>query len=1066
MGSKTIQKAIEEYISSNKIIDELPVGVDIVDQNLNILYMNKHFLKKFGKKAIGKKCYQTYKKNKKQCLDCPLKKPIKIGESKTIEVPGIIGGKVFEITHKGIKLDGQKAILEVFRDITEKKKAEKELKVSEEKFRGLFELNTDGISVTNIKGELINANKALLKMLGYNLEELMKKTYNQITPKKWHKKEADIIKNQIEKRGYSEEYEKEYIKKNGSIFPVSIKVSTMKKNGKPIAWSYIKDITKRKKTEKKLARSEENYRLTFDSLRAGIVVHAANTQILFSNKEASNILGLSREQMAGKKAIDPAWNFVYQDGKKMALKDYPVNIVLSTKKPLLNYVLGINRPDRKNITWVIVNGVPVSPKNKKTEKVIINFIDITEKKKAEKEIKNLAKFPAENPYPVIRVDKNFKVTYQNKAIKKFLKHNGIRTVFNAIPSLKDLIKKSLQTKKTLHDLDIPLNGFFYSFTIVPVSPYDYVNIYALDVTDRKKSEEVLRESEEKFRLLIEQSPVAVQIMNIDGKIIQVNDAYAKLWGVSRKELSIIHKKYNLLKDDQIKKLGLMPKIKKAFAGETVILPPFEYEPKITRSSSLKGRKRWIQSKLYHIHDKGGKIISVVMMHEDITEQKKAEKQLRESEQKLTGEKNSLDSTIESLPGVFYLFDVKGKFIKWNKTWEKVTEYSSKEMEKAHPLDFFRDDKKHIASRIKEVFTKGESDAEAEFVSKSGKKRIYYFTGKLMEIEGKPYLVGMGIDISDRKKAEEEIKKAKEELEQRVVERTADLSKSERKYKELFDISRDALMTIAPPKWGFTSGNPATVKLFGAKDEKKFTSLGPWDVSPKKQPDGQPSAKKAQKMIMKAMKEGSNFFEWTHQKLNGKTFPATVLLTRIGSGKDVKIQATVRDITERKKSESKVKESEERYRSLFEGASDAILVADPITKTFAFANLQASKLLGYSNKELLKLGITKIHPKKDLKYVLDQFQKQVKGEIKLAENLPVLKKNNEVIYCDINAQPIIINNKPYIVGFFRDITERRKNQEELKNKIKELERFTKIVIGRELKMVGLKRKIKRLEEMKR
>ena len=106
------------------------------------------------------------------------------------------------------------------------------------------------------------------------------------------------------------------------------------------------------------------------------------------------------------------------------------------------------------------------------------------------------------------------------------------------------------------------------------------------------------------------------------------------------------------------------------------------------------------------------------------------------------------------------------------------------------------------------------------------------------------------------------------------------------------------MTLAPPSWKFTSCNPATVKMFSVKDEAEFTSLGPWQLSPEMQPDGRPSAEKAKEMIETAMREGSHFFEWTHKRLSGEDFPATVLLTRMELAGQALLQATVRDITDR------------------------------------------------------------------------------------------------------------------------------------------------------------------------
>lgn len=144
------------------------------------------------------------------------------------------------------------------------------------------------------------------------------------------------------------------------------------------------EISKRKQTEKKLRKREREYRATVDGLLVGVVVHAADTSILISNPEASNILGLTTKQLSGKEVIDPAWKFIYEDSSSMKVEDYPVSKVISSEKPLINYVLGINRPDRDNITWVIVNAVPLFSTDGKLEKVVANFIDITDRKQAEK----------------------------------------------------------------------------------------------------------------------------------------------------------------------------------------------------------------------------------------------------------------------------------------------------------------------------------------------------------------------------------------------------------------------------------------------------------------------------------------------------------------------------------------------------------------------------------------------------------------------------------------------------------------------------------------------------------
>jgi PAS domain S-box-containing protein len=140
-----------------------------------------------------------------------------------------------------------------------------------------------------------------------------------------------------------------------------------------------------------------------------------------------------------------------------------------------------------------------------------------------------------------------------------------------------------------------------------------------------------------------------------------------------------------------------------------------------------------------------------------------------------------------------------------------------------------------------------------------------------------------------------------------------IRQNEAKYRGLFEHSRDAVMLLAPPSWKFTSGNLATLEMFGTKSEKDFIALGPWDLSPEKQPDGRASNEKAKAMIDLAAREGFCFFNWTHRRVSGEEFPASVLLTRIGTGREMILLATVRDITQenrtREELKSKIKDLE-------------------------------------------------------------------------------------------------------------------------------------------------------------
>jgi len=130
-----------------------------------------------------------------------------------------------------------------------------------------------------------------------------------------------------------------------------------------------------------------------------------------------------------------------------------------------------------------------------------------------------------------------------------------------------------------------------------------------------------------------------------------------------------------------------------------------------------------------------------------------------------------------------------------------------------------------------------------------------------------------------------------------------------KYQALFESSRDAIMTLAPPTWRYTAGNAAALEMLCIRDEQHLTATSFWELSPDMQQDGRPSEERAKKMIAMAMRKGSHFFEWQHRRLSGGDFPATVLLTRIDLGDQAFLQATVRDETNRLALEGQLRQSQ-------------------------------------------------------------------------------------------------------------------------------------------------------------
>jgi len=190
-----------------------------------------------------------------------------------------------------------KAVI-IARDITNRKEIEEALKNSEEKFRTLFESSKDGIIFTDLNGNIIEANQTYLDILGYSKEEIKKFTYQQLTPRKWHEIEEVIVQKQIIARGYSDSYEKEYIRKDGTVFPINIKIWLIKdEKGNPKGlWGFVRDITEQKRAEEELRESEEKFRIITEQSFMGIVILQEDV-VKYANQKLAAIFGFTVEEI-------------------------------------------------------------------------------------------------------------------------------------------------------------------------------------------------------------------------------------------------------------------------------------------------------------------------------------------------------------------------------------------------------------------------------------------------------------------------------------------------------------------------------------------------------------------------------------------------------------------------------------------------------------------------------------------------------------------------------------------------------------------------------------------------
>ena len=204
----------------------------------------------------------------------------------------------------------------------------------------------------------------------------------------------------------------------------------------------------------------------------------------------------------------------------------------------------------------------------------------------------------------------------------------------------------------------------------------------------------------------------------------------------------------------------------------------------------------------------------------------------------------------------------------NPEWQKV--YGEYKGKKCYEYFMGRNASCPNCGIVKSLETKKPVMSE-ETLPKEDNRPIQVTTIPFQDEKGNWLVAEVNVDITERKKAEEMLRE------------------KEDRYRSLFVSSRDAIMTLEPPLWRFTSGNPATVEMFKAKNEAEFLSYEPWKLSPEMQPDGRASDEKAKEMIETAMREGSLFFEWVHKRTNGEEFFADVLLSRVEHGGKVFLQ---------------------------------------------------------------------------------------------------------------------------------------------------------------------------------
>ena len=780
------------------------------------------------------------------------------------------------------------ATLAWFADITRRKAAEKALKGSEERFRALTETTSDWIWEVDGSGVYTYASPKVKDLLGYGPQEVIGRTPFDFMPPEQARITKAEFQELIEAQRPFSGLENTNLRKDGQLVVLETSgVPVFDIDGNWCGYRGVdRDITKRKQAEEKIVEAEAKYRELAETLPDVVFELDNKGMISYVNEIALEMFGYTREELTN--GI-PSLQIIAEADRERVAGAVAKMMTGQSTGAVREYLA--RRKDGTTFPCV-VHSTLIADENGNPAGIRGILTDITERKmaedavrKSEQNLKNV--FESSSDMILVHDLEGHFIDFNRAAYENlgYSKDEFIRLSLADINSpeyaemvpgrIRDLQKMGHAVFESIHlghdGKDVPVE---VSATVIEYAGQPAIMSISRDLTERKAAEAAVRESEAKYRTLVESLNEGIWVIDEDAKTTFVNRRMAEMLGYTVEEMTGAPL-FDFM-DERGRELANMNIERRKQGIEEQ--HDFEFMRK-------DGTRIYTSLETTPLLDENGDYRGAIAGVMDITRRKMAEEEvLRERE--LT------DTALNTTQDVFAIFDMKGRFMRWNRRMTEVTGYTDEELASMFPVDFFIGEAEQgVAERLARIVESGHASVEVQLMTKDGRRIPYELAGSaLKDPQGSPFaIMGIGRDITERKQAE------------------AATREGEEKFRLLFESSRDAIMTLAPPSWQFTSGNSACIELFSAQDENEFLTKGPWDVSPEFQPDGSPSIEKAREMIEEAMREGSNYFEWTHCRIDGVEFPATVLLTRVELNEQAFIQATVRDVTRQKQAEEQLKE---------------------------------------------------------------------------------------------------------------------------------------------------------------
>lgn len=805
-------------------------------------------------------------------------------------------------------------IIGVTRDITQRLLSEKALRDSEKTLNLALEGAQIGLWDQNFKTGIVNRSDHWAMMLGYDPEEV--KNNLDFWKSNIHPDDIETALNEAERheQGLTEFYKVQHrLKcKNGNYKWILNwgKISERDEQGKPVrALGIHLDIDDNIKAEEALRKSEYQFRTLFETTTLGIVYQDKDGKIISANYAAQEILGLSLDQIQGKSSLDPNWKSIHEDRSDFPADTHPAMIALKTGKTVANVTMGIFHPRKQKYVWIKISAVPLFQNgDRQPFQVYATFEDITERKESEESL-----IKSENKLrsifkaaPVgIGMTLNRVLLEVNDTMCKMLGYNRDELIGNnalmLYPTVEEFELVGKEKYKQIEQFGtgtvetkwVCKNGKIMDVLLssTPLNLSDIsggVTFTVLDITERKKNEIALKESQKMLQTILNNIPVRVFWKDINLNYLGCNLPFAQDAGFNKPE-ELFHKndfemawkneaELYMADDKEIIKSGIAK---------------YNYEEPQTRADGLIG---WLRTNKIPLKDINGNIVGMLGTYEDITERKRTETELRISEERYSlaqkaanigsWDWNMLTDELSWSELVIPMFGlVPGEFK------GTITDF----WYRLHP-----DDIPMIEEKIKATIEKNEDyRVEHRVIHPDGNIRWMLETGNVFKnSDGKPYrMLGLVQDITERKMAEELLRNSEANLNSLVNNRNEAIWSIDNDYNFIFvnDFFKQEFF-----------------KAFNVELKRGMNTLS--ILTPEQTLFWKPK--------YDAVLSGEHLtFRFSNQLNNELKFYEATLSPIISDGKVIGVSALSQDITYRKKAEEEIlqrKEELERFEKIVVG----------------------------------------------------------------------------------------------------------------------------------------------------